>query len=143
MIHKDTYSKDIDFPGSKGLVYIGDKILIYRRDTNTEKSPLMIDIPGGGREGNESPFDTFKRELFEEFSLHIYPDNIVYAINTDPGNRSFFFVAKLPASEEKNIIFGNEGVEFFLLELNEYLKKDDVIDRHKDWVLEYLASIQI
>ena len=57
----------------------------------------------------------------------------------EPWKQSYFIVAKLPASEEKNIVFGNEGTEFYLLELDEYLRREDVIDRHRLRLIDYLS----
>ena len=51
------------------MVILGDKMLVYRRDLNTKKLPGYLDLIGGGREGEESPFDTFKREVKEEVGL--------------------------------------------------------------------------
>ena len=44
MIHENTYKK-VDFNGAKGLVFLGDKILTYRRDNKTSNKPLCIDLP--------------------------------------------------------------------------------------------------
>jgi hypothetical protein len=97
MIHKDTFNQ-IDFNGSKGLVYIGNKILAYRRDNQAPRDPLCVDLPGGGKEGDESPFDTFKREVFEEFGLLINESDIIssYAMPSfiQPEKNSFFFITK-------------------------------------------------
>jgi len=68
MIHENTFKK-VDFNGAKGLVFLGNKILVYRRDNKTSNLPLCIDLPGGGRENDESPFDSFKREIKEEFGI--------------------------------------------------------------------------
>lgn len=40
--------------GAKGLIFIGEKVLVYKRDNNTIDHPLMIDIPGGTRERVDS-----------------------------------------------------------------------------------------
>lgn len=44
--HSDLYTIDPKSHGTKGLVYIGDKLLVYRRDTNTDVYPLCINLPG-------------------------------------------------------------------------------------------------
>ena len=61
MIDKNIFSKERNFHGVKGLIFIGNKILVYRRDNNTDSFPLYIDLPGGAKELGESPFETFKR----------------------------------------------------------------------------------
>jgi 8-oxo-dGTP diphosphatase len=68
-----------EFLGTKGLVFIGDQVLVYRRDAKAPRYPLAIDVPGGGREGRESPAETFMREIKEEFGLGIAVDDISYS----------------------------------------------------------------
>ena len=94
MIHKDTF-KNIEFNGAKGLIFIGDKILVYRRDKNTNKLPGYIDMIGGGREENESPFETFKREVKEETGWDV--DNLKLFHIKDNPNR--------PAEDRQNVEF--------------------------------------
>jgi len=114
MIHKDTFKK-VDFNGAKGLVFLGDQIIVYRRDTNTKKLPGYIDMIGGGREGEESPFDTFKREVKEEIGLDIEKADIHFSYpfqsHDDPTQVSFFFVTKPLKFDKSDVKFGNEGTE--------------------------------
>lgn len=142
MIDLNIYNEKIDFNGAKGFVFVGEKILCYRRDGKTTNLPFKIDLPGGGREGNESPFETFRRETMEEFGIEIEKENIVYA-NThqsiiEPNKQSYFIVAKLPKDFENRIVFGNEGLEFLLLDIEDYLSRNDVVERHKVRLREYL-----
>ncbi len=141
MIHKDTFNQ-IDFNGSKGLVYIGNKILAYRRDNKAPRDPLCIDLPGGGREGNESPFDTFKREVFEEFGLLINESDIKssYAMPSfiQPEKNSFFFITKNLNVSESEIRFGDEGSEWFLMTPEDFVTRPDGIKRQQKRVKEVL-----
>ena len=118
MIHENTY-KNIDFNGAKGIVFLGDKMLTYRRDNKTYSYPFHIDLPGGGREGNESPFDTFKREVKEEFGIDIEKNDIEFswAIQSTirPDKTSYFFVTKSLVLNPSEIIFGDEGIEWLLM----------------------------
>jgi 8-oxo-dGTP diphosphatase len=90
--------------GSKGVVWIGDKLLLYRRDGNTTQFPFTIDLPGGGPEGKETPFETYQREVREEFGLELTPEDIVagrmYPSIERPGRTSYFLAAQLPAEAE-------------------------------------------
>ena len=70
------YRYDPNTIGSKGLVFIDDKILVYRRDGNTTFRPHELDLPGGAPEGKETPFETFKREVKEEFNLDISKEDL-------------------------------------------------------------------
>jgi len=115
--------------GSKGLVFIGNKILVYRRDHNTQLFPGYLDLPGGGPEADETPFENFKREVKEEFNLEIEPEDIVYfrkyqsSLHKDKS--TYFPVAKLPFKAVRNIIFGNEGSEHLLMTSKEFLIRTD------------------
>ena len=120
-------------------------MLIYRRDTNTEYFPLYIDLPGGGKELDESPFETFQREVKEEFGISINEGDIVYAKKyigvMDPTKDSYFFATKNLDSVSHPVIPGNEGSEFSSIEIKEYLELTDAINRQQDRVREYLNSL--
>lgn len=135
---------DKQVTGVKGLVYVGSKILVYRRDNQTALFPGYIDLPGGGSEGNETPFETFAREVNEEFSLAIKRSHIVYAekrpTKSDPLKAVFFAVAKLPASYTKNIILGDEGSEWLLMDVTDFLNRNDVWPYFQSRVKEYLSQ---
>jgi 8-oxo-dGTP diphosphatase len=57
-----------DFAGAKLAALVDGHILTYRRDHKPGIPwPGLIDLPGGGREGDESPSACVLRELQEEF----------------------------------------------------------------------------
>lgn len=141
----DLFSRDPLTAGSKGLVFIGEKILVYRRDGNTTQYPFCIDLPGGGPEPNETPFENFRREVLEEFGLDVKPEHVIYSKKyssmLEPGKNAYFPVVKFPETEEKNIIFGDEGSEYLLVSVHEFLQFDDVAWPYmKDRVKEFLES---
>ncbi len=131
--------------GVKGLVIIGDQVLLYRRDDKTNLEPLKIDVPGGGAEGKESPFEVFKREVSEEFGIKLNEENMTYAkryagtIHKD--KFVYFVVAKLPPEAQKDIIFGDEGLEYMLMPLNEYLGRKDAWAMFQERAADYMASL--
>jgi len=141
MIHENTY-KVVEFNGAKGLVFIGDKILTLRRDDKVKNFPLCIDLPGGGREENESPFATFQREVKEEFGIDIKEDDIVLSSNhqsfTNPSKESYFIVAKPSDIDEKDILFGDEGIEWLLMKPEEFIHRTDGIEIQQTRVKKYL-----
>ena len=118
-------------------------MLVYRRDNKTDSFPLYIDLPGGGRENNESPYETFKREVKEEFGFKITKKDILYAKQyvsaMDASKESYFIVVRLNVTE-KDIVFGDEGLDFFLIETENYLKLNDAIRRQQNRVLDYINS---
>jgi len=142
MIESKIFEKDRNFHGVKGLVFINEKFIVYRRDNNTKNFPFYIDLPGGGKENDESAFETFKRETKEEFGIDINKDDIIYAKQyvsaMDSTKESYFIVVKTKNIKEEEIIFGDEGIEYFLLTPEEYLKLDDSIQRQKEKVITYL-----
>lgn len=144
-IDQNIYNKDIEFVGSKGLVFIGDKIVVFRRDTKTERFPLQIDLPGGGREGRETPFEVFKREVMEEFGLKIDRNDITYAKKYpsawEPDKDAYFIVVKPKGLLETDIKFGDEGLEYMLMTPAEYVNLSDAIERQQIRVREYLNFI--
>lgn len=145
LLDKDTFNKNADFSGSKGLLYIGEKLLVYRRDGKTDKFPFYIDLPGGGRAGDESPFETFRREVSEEFGLIIERRQVVYARKYPSIDKKhgfgYFVVAKLPAAEENNIHFGTEGDDYFLMAPTEYLLRTDAWPVYQQRTADYFAAI--
>jgi 8-oxo-dGTP diphosphatase len=140
------YEYDPDILGSKGLVFIGDALLAYRRDEKTPLYPLHIDLPGGGPEPGETPFEVFTREVNEEFGLEIEPRHIVYVRRypslLSKGKYAYFPVAKLPPRAEKEIQFGHEGINHVLLTVDEFLALDDAWPILQERTADYLKSIR-
>lgn len=50
-----------------GIILKNKKILVQRKKNNREECI----IPGGKREGNETDFETLKRELYEELDVEL------------------------------------------------------------------------
>lgn len=138
----DLYVHDPHVIGTKGLVFIGSQILVYRRDTNTDFFPLYLDLPGGGTEAGETPFETFCRELKEEFGLAIGPGHITYANRYptiyQPGSYGYFLAAQLPESAAADIVFGDEGTEWMLMDIDEFMAHEDSWPVLKERVAHYL-----
>jgi 8-oxo-dGTP diphosphatase len=124
------FAYDPSTVGSKGLVYVGNDILVYRRDDKTDAYPLCIDLPGGAPEADETPYDTFQREVKEEFGLDITPDDIKYVRRYPSRMRhdkaTYFPVARLSGEVKDKIQLGDEGAEYFLFPIEKYLGEDNV-----------------
>lgn len=145
MVDKDTFSV-CDFTGVKGLVFVGDQILVYRRDTKTKNFPLKIDLPGGGKEESETPFETFQREIKEEFGLVISKGDVVYSRKypsiLDINKVAFFMAVKSDSLKKDDVIFGDEGLEFFYLTPEEYILVGDSIPQLQVRVRDFLETTQ-
>lgn len=146
MIHEDTFKKETNFQGAKGLVFVGEKIIIFRRDTNTNNYPLMLDLPGGGREEGESPFDTFKRETMEEFGLEINEQDITFSREAEsvlfPDRKSFFLVARPKDIKEEKITFGDEGLEWMLMTPEDFISREDGVKGQQERVASYINYLK-
>lgn len=136
----------MSFIGAKGVVFVGEKIVVYRRDEKAPNFPFHIDIMGGGPEGDESPLETFIREVKEEVSLDISKSDVVYAKQypsvMDPSREMYFFVVKLSVSFESKIKLGDEGLELFLMTPQEFLNRDDAIKSQQEKFATFLKSLE-
>lgn len=69
-----------DFTGCKIALSCGDKLLTILRD---DKASIpwanMWELPGGGREGDESPFESVAREVYEELGIHLTEDCLLWS----------------------------------------------------------------
>ncbi len=140
----DLFTHDPNSSGSKGLVYIGDKLLVYRRDDKAPTHPLQIDLPGGGMELGETPWQTFQREVKEEFGLDITTEQIIYSDDwplVSTGQTGYFIAVKLPASAAGDIVFGDEGLEYLLMTPAEYLACTDAWPSIRAHARMYLESV--
>ena len=147
MIDENTFDgKHLDFIGTMGIVYIGKEMLVYRRDGKAPSWPLCVGLPGGGREGEETPFETLAREVKEEFNLNIKEKDIVYSRKYDsvekPGKFAYFMVAKSKDLLEKDIVFGNEGLYYFLMDPAEYSSLEDAVAPFKARINSYLETLK-
>jgi 8-oxo-dGTP diphosphatase len=120
------------FAGAKLAALIDGHILTYRRDVKPGlRWPGLIDLPGGGREGDESPTACALRELREEFGL-LVPESRLWwarafpAIDA-PGQNGWFLALTLTRAEVAAIRFGNEGHSPQLLGIPAFLGADDAI----------------
>tara|TARA_R110000772_G_scaffold68653_16_gene152067 strand:- start:4051 stop:4329 length:279 start_codon:yes stop_codon:yes gene_type:complete len=64
--------RNFDFHGAKAAFFVEDLLLAYRRD-NVSEIPFsnMWDLPGGGRENDESGAESIARETFEKFGIRV------------------------------------------------------------------------
>ena len=64
-----------DFTGCKIVLFCGDKLLtILRDDKSNIPYPNTWELPGGGREGDETSFECAAREVYEELGIHLTED---------------------------------------------------------------------
>ena len=113
-----------DFTGCKIALFCGDKLLtILRDDKSNIPYPNTWELPGGGREGDESPFECAEREVYEELGIHLTEDCLlwskVYPSMLFEGKESVFLVGKLAQEQFDKIVFGDEGQGYKLMSIEE------------------------
>ena len=106
----------------------------------------MWELPAGGREGDESPFECVAREVFEELGLHLTEDCLlwakVYPSMLFADKKSVFLVGKLAQEQFDSIVFGDEGQAYKLMGIEEFLGSDKVVPQLQDRVRDYLEEIK-
>ena len=146
LIDTDVFKESAEFHGVKGIVRVGDKIIVMRRDMNAPHLPLYIDLPGGGREGGESPFEAFHREIMEMLHLPIEESNIVYAKryenNHDRTDDTFFLVTEILNIDEKIIILGEKGLMYYTMTMHDFLEHPEGIEKQKLRIIHYLEDVK-
>ena len=136
-----------DFTGCKIALFCGDKLLtILRDDKISIPWPNMWELPGGGREGDESPFECVAREVCEELGIHLTEDCLlwskVYSSMLFEGKESVFLVGKLAQEQFDKIVFGDEGQGYKLMSIDEFLGSDKVIPQLQDRVRDYIKEVR-
>lgn len=121
-----------EFHGAKVALFVGDEILVYRRDNNPAiPFPNLLDLPGGGRENNETGVECVARETFEEFGLHIDPEEFEYVEHypnwRNNGSNALFFVCFLTHDRLQDIVFGDEGQNWETMAVDEFLSRPDAV----------------
>lgn len=137
--------KHLDFTGCKiALICDGRILTILRDDKPTIPWPNLWELSGGGREGNESPFECVSREVYEELSIQLLKDDIVwswiYPSMLDENKNSVFLVGKLTQEQFDSIVFGDEGQGYKLVRLEEFLASDRVVPQLQERVRDYVEK---
>ena len=140
---KNILNRSFEFSGSKIALICDDKLLtILRDDKASIPYPNMWELPGGGREGEETPFECVQREVFEELSLKLEETDIVWAKDyqgmLDPDKTSIFMVGTITQEEFANIVFGDEGQAYQMMDVSQFLSDEKVIPQLKDRLSDYL-----
>ena len=102
------------------------------------------DLPGGGREGDESPIDCALREVEEEFGIRIGEDG-VSALRRYPAERSgaldtYFCVARISPHQLESIRFGDEGQGWMLMDVGEFIAREDAAPHLRQRLEQHLSD---
>ena len=134
-----------DFQGCKIALFCGDKLLVILRDDKENIPwPNMWELPGGGREGDESPFECAAREVYEELSIRLTKDCLlwakVYPSMLFEDKQSVFLVGKLTQEQFDSIIFGDEGQGYQLMNVEEFLSSSQVVPQLQERFRDYMEE---
>ena len=131
------------FSGAKIALLKDDQILTILRDNiPTIPFPNTWDLPGGGREDRETPFDCVQREVYEELGIAISKNSIswakLYPSMIDPSKDSVFMVGAISQDQIDQIVFGDEGQGWKMMPITDFLEDDQVYgslkERLRDWI---------
>lgn len=135
----------IDFTGCKiALICDGQILTILRDDKETIPWPNLWELPGGGREEDETPFECVAREVYEELNIQLSKDDVIwswiYPSMLDENKNSVFLVGKLTQEQFDSIVFGDEGQGYKLVRLEEFLASDRVVPQLQERVRDYVEK---
>lgn len=81
----DTYTNSLKTIKCRGIILNDDKILVVKHSVDND----FYALPGGHIEGEESPKDCIKREIFEEFGVKPDVGRLLYINQFNGSNKSF------------------------------------------------------
>lgn len=142
---EDCLEERFEFTGCKiALICEGQILTILRDDKEDIPWPNMWELPGGGREGNETPFECVAREVYEELNIQLSKDDVIwsrlYPSMLDENKKSVFLVGKLTQEQFESIIFGDEGQGYKLVSFEEFLTSDRVVPQLQERVRDYVEE---
>ena len=137
----------MDFQGCKiALICDGQILTILRDDKPTIPWPNLWELPGGGREGDESPFECVAREVYEELGIHLDEDCLfwskVYPSVLYEGRQSVFMVGQISQKQFDNITFGDEGQAYKLMSIEEFLNSKQAVTQLQGKLRDYLEEVR-
>ncbi len=142
----DAYLKDqFDFTGVKAALLVEQSILVILRDNKPDIPwPNTWELPGGGREGQETPLECLQREVWEELGLTLTEESIIwskiYPSMLDKDRSAVFVVGRISQEQYREIRFGDEGQEFKLMPVEDFIKAEGVIPQLQE--RETIIAIQ-
>lgn len=126
------------FSGAKLLLFVGPDLVVMLRDDRPDiPFPGCWDLPGGGREGQESPVACVLRETREEVDLSLGADDLVWGREfAGTVDATWMFAAHPPETSANILTLGHEGQALRLMAPSEYLT-------HPKHVPHFAARLQL
>lgn len=119
------------------LTQAGRLLTCLRDDYDWIPFPAHWDLPGGGAEPGETPVECALRELHEEFGLTMTPDRLTgraFQGWHDPTRESWMFTGTITAAEIDAIRFGDEGQEWRMMPVAEFIAHPQAVPHFRDRV---------
>lgn len=144
-IEMNLLHQQFEFSGCKIALIYDNHLLTILRDNKPEiPFPNMWEIPGGGREGDETPSDCVSRELYEELGILITAEQIIwskcYPGILNPDKTSIFMVGHLLKKQVDQIVLGDEGQGYQFMPINQFLTDKTVIQPFQNRFRDYLDN---
>lgn len=115
---------------------------VYGGNSGGAAVVAALGCAAGGREGDESPFECARREVYEELGIHLDEDCLlwskIYPSVIFKGKKSVFMVGQLRQEQFDNIIFGDEGQGYQLMNVEEFLSSSQVVPQLQERLKDYL-----
>jgi len=136
---------DYDFGGAKIALLCGDNVLVYQRDEKPGIPwPGCWDLPGGGREGGETPQQCVQRETLEEFGIRLPARQILWQqlyAGIHPGYLpTWFMIGEITLTQIAAIRFGEEGQRWQMMPVAEFVQHPQGIAHLRQRLADYLAQ---
>ncbi|WP_431223130.1 NUDIX hydrolase [Serratia sp. L9] len=135
---------DEDFDGAKIALLCDGKLLVYLRDEKADIPwPGCWDLPGGGREGNETPMECVQRETLEEFGIQLQQQQILWCrryTGLKPGSPpTWFMVGEINRGQIAAVRFGDEGQRWQMMAAEEFIQHPQGIAHLRQRLAEALT----
>lgn len=130
------------FGGAKLALYLGSRLAVILRDA----TPGLIfadhwDLPGGGRESEETPQECALRECHEELGLVVPASAIRWGRAFQEGAvAKWFFVAQMPEAAVDDVVFGDEGQAWCMMGEYEFLHHQKAVPAFQDRLALWIAE---
>ena len=131
----------IPFHGAKVAILVGQSILtIQRDDIPSIPWPGYWDLPGGAREGYETPRACVLRETREELGISLPSETLRWgACWRSTPSHIWLFVAECPEFDVNAVTFGEEGQRYALAPISWFLTSAKAIPSQKKRLGGYIA----
>jgi len=123
-----------------------DQLIAIQRDNKPGlRFAGMWDLPGGGRENNETPAETAKREVFEELGIILNDDDFIYQKEhpamVEKDSIAYFLAANITNEQIKSIVFGDEGQGWKLTTITDIVSDENAVPHLRGRLEDFVKSL--